>query len=72
MKLGLFLQIVISLLLTIVITIQSRENSVGAAFSSTQSGFHTKRGPEKILYILTILLSLSFLILSWLNITIWK
>ncbi len=72
MKLGLILQIIVSLLLTVIITLQSRESSVGTGFSSTQTGFHTKRGPEKILYLATIALSLVFLLLSWLNITIWK
>ena len=72
MKIGLILQIIVSLVLTVIITLQSRESSVGASFSSTQKGFHTKRGPEKILYIITIALSVVFLILSWLNITIWK
>jgi len=46
---------------------------MGTSFSaSTQSGFHTKRGPEKIVYIATIILSVIFLVLSLLNITIWK
>ena len=52
MKLGLIAQIAVSLLLTIVVTLQSRESSAGNGFTSTQKGFHTKRGPEKVLYIL--------------------
>jgi len=72
MKIGLILQIIVSLVLTVIITLQSRDSSLGSGFSSTQTGFHIKRGPEKILYLATIALSLIFLILSWLNITIWK
>lgn len=72
MKTGLILQIIVSLILTILITLQSRESTPGSGFSTTQKGFHTKRGPEKILYLATITASVIFLALSWLNITIWK
>ncbi len=72
MQIGLILQIIVSLVLTVLITLQSRENSVGAGFSSTHKGFHTKSGPEKVLYLFTVALSVVFLLLSWLNITIWK
>ncbi|OGD81588.1 preprotein translocase subunit SecG [Candidatus Collierbacteria bacterium RIFOXYD1_FULL_40_9] len=72
MNIGLVLQIVVSLLLIVLITLQSRDSSLGSGFSSTQKGFHTKRGPEKILYLATIFTSLIFLGLSFLNITIWK
>ena len=73
MQINLVFQIVISILLIVLITLQSRESSMGNSFSSsTQTGFHTKRGPEKIIYLVTIFLSVIFLILSVLNITIWK
>lgn len=73
MQINLVFQIVVSILLIILITLQSRDSSMGTSFSSsTQSGFHTKRGPEKIIYLVTIFLSVIFLVLSVLNITIWK
>ena len=73
MQLTLIAQIVVSLVLIILVTLQSKEASLGAGFSSaTQSGFHTKRGPEKIIYLATIFFSVLFLILSFLNIAVWK
>ncbi len=69
----LILQIIVSLLLIILVTLQSKETSIGASFSSTtQTGYHTKRGPEKIVYLATIVCSVLFLALAILNIVIWK
>lgn len=72
MNLNFILQITVSLILITLITLQSKDTSLGSGFSSTQKGFHTKRGPEKILYMATIAFSVLFLTLSILNITIWK
>jgi protein translocase SecG subunit len=69
----LILQIIVSLILIVLVTLQSKETSIGASFSSTtQTGYHTKRGPEKIIYIATIICSVLFLGLSVLNIVLWK
>jgi protein translocase SecG subunit len=73
MQATLIIQIIVSLILIILVTLQSKDSSLGTAFSSsTQSGFHTKRGPEKMIYLATIIFSVIFLILSFLNIAIWK
>lgn len=73
MQLSLILQIVVSLILIVLVTLQSKDGSLGAGFSSaTQSGFHTKRGPEKMIYLATIICSIIFLVLSFLNIAVWK
>lgn len=73
MQLTLIFQIIVSLVLIVLVTLQSKDSSLGAGFSSvTQSGFHTKRGPEKIIYLATIVCSVIFLILSFLNIAVWK
>lgn len=73
MQLTLVLQIVVSLILIVLVTLQSKDSSLGASFSSaTQSGFHTKRGPEKMIYLATIVCSIIFLTLSFLNIAVWK
>lgn len=73
MQLSLILQIVVSLILIVLVTLQSKDGSLGSGFSSaTQSGFHTKRGPEKIIYLATIICSIIFLALSFLNIAVWK
>ena len=69
MKLTLILQIIISITLIVLVTLQSKDSSLGASFSSvTQSGFHTKRGPEKALYLFTIVTGVLFVIVSLLNI----
>ncbi len=73
MQLTLILQILVSLILIVLVTLQSKETSIGASFSSTtQTGYHTKRGPEKIIYLATIVCSVLFLVLSVLNILFWK
>lgn len=73
MQLSLILQIVVSLILIVLVTLQSKDGSLGSGFASaTQSGFHTKRGPEKIIYLSTIICSFIFLVLSFLNIAVWK
>jgi len=73
MQLPLIFQIIVSLILIVLVTLQSKETSLGSGFSSvTQSGIHTKRGPEKMIYIATIVTAVIFVILSFLNIAIWK
>lgn len=73
MKFSLVIQIILSLVLIVLVTLQSKETSLGSGFSSvTQSGIHTKRGPEKLIYITTIVIAVIFVIFSFLNIAIWK
>jgi protein translocase SecG subunit len=73
MKLTLIIQIILSLILIVLVTLQSKETSLGSGFSSvTQSGIHTKRGPEKMIYIATIVVAAMFIVFSFLNIAIWK
>ncbi len=69
MNITLVLQIIVSITLIVLVTLQSKDTSLGSSFSSvTQSGFHTKRGPEKLLYMATIASAVIFLLLSFLNI----
>jgi protein translocase SecG subunit len=73
MKITLVIQIILSLILIILVTLQSKETSLGSGFSSvTQSGLHTKRGPEKMIYMATVAVAIIFVIFSFLNIAIWK
>jgi len=73
MKPSLVIQILLSLILIVLVTLQSKETSLGSGFSSvTQSGLHTKRGPEKMIYLATIIVAIVFVIFSFLNIAIWK
>ncbi len=59
----LFVQLLISLVLVLVILAQVKEGS-GGLFGAAQSTVRTRRGAEKTLFQLTIVLSAVFLILS--------
>jgi len=73
MQLPLVIQIILSIVLIVLVTLQSKETSLGSGFSSvTQSGIHTKRGPEKMIYLATIAIAIIFVLFSFLNIAIWK
>lgn len=58
------IQIVISLLLILVILLQSRGTALGGVFGGGGSVFLTKRGIEKKLFILTIVLAVLFFAIS--------
>lgn len=58
-------QILISTLLVIVLLMQAKGSGVGSALGGgTSSSFRTRRGVEKTLFNITIVLSLVFLIIS--------
>lgn len=73
MAITLILQIICSIGLIVLVTLQSSETSLSSSLSTiTQSGFHTKRGPEKIIYLLTIVTGVIFIALSILNILLLR
>ncbi len=58
-------QILVSVLLSAVILLQAKGSGIGAAFGGGTSGsFRTRRGVEKTLFQLTIVIAIIFLILS--------
>jgi preprotein translocase subunit SecG len=58
-------QILVATVLTLVILLQAKGSGIGAAFGGgTQSSFRTRRGVEKTLFQLTIILAVVFLIIS--------
>ena len=60
-------QLLISLVLIIVILLQSRGGDIGAAFGGGGGGggsFRTRRGIEKTLFQLTIVLAIVFVLIS--------
>lgn len=62
-------QILIASVLTVVILLQAKGSGIGAAFGGgTQSSFRTRRGVEKTLFQLTIVLAIVFLIISALGV----
>jgi preprotein translocase subunit SecG len=66
-------QLLISIVLIVVILLQSRGTDIGAAFggggpSGGGSSFRTRRGLEKTLFQLTIVLAIVFLLISALSV----
>lgn len=57
-------QVVIAVLLMVAILLQNRGAGLGSAFGGSGGVYLTKRGLEKKLFILTIILATLFLLLS--------
>lgn len=58
-----YIQVVLSILLIIGVLLQQSEAAMGSAFGggdAFSSGYHTKRGAEKTIFIATIILALLF------------
>jgi len=53
-------QIIISLLLIVAVILQSRGNEAGISFSSKGDSYRSKKGFEKFLFYLTIILAVIF------------
>ena len=63
-------QMLISIMLIVVVLLQTRGTDVGAAFGGASSGstFRTRRGLEKTLFQLTIVLAIVFVGMSALSV----
>jgi preprotein translocase subunit SecG len=61
------LQLIISILLMVTILMQNRGTSLSGLFGGSGGVYRTKRGMEKILFILTIIFAILFLGLSLTN-----
>lgn len=66
------IQIVISIFLIVVILLQNRGAALGGVFGGNSAVFLTKRGIEKKLFILTIVLAVLFFIISLSSILFFK
>lgn len=60
----LIVQIIISVLLIGAILLQSHGSGLGSAWGGGGESYHTKRGVEKSLFIATIILVISFSLVS--------
>lgn len=63
-------QIVISALLIVAIILQNRGGGLSAVFGGTEGVYRTKRGLEKGLFVLTIILAILFVALGVTNLVI--
>lgn len=69
MSVVLFIQILVSLLLSATILLQSRGAGLSTVWGGQgNSSFRTKRGAEKLLFSATIILAALFIILALINI----
>jgi preprotein translocase subunit SecG len=58
-------QILVAILLSLVILLQAKGSGIGAAFGGGTSGsFRTRRGVEKTLFQLTIVIAIIFMIVA--------
>jgi protein translocase SecG subunit len=65
-----YIQIILSVLLTVIILIQKTGAQVGGAFGGSDnfsSAFHTRRGAEKVLFNTTIIIAILFAISALIN-----
>ncbi len=72
MKILNIIQFIVSLLLIISILLQSKGSGLGAVFGGGENIYQVKRGAEKFLFILTIILSVLFFGLGIANIVLVK
>lgn len=63
-------QVIVSILLIVAILLQNRGAGLGSAFGGSGGVYLTKRGLEKKLFFVTIILSVIFFALSFLGIII--
>ena len=63
-------QIVLAVLLVVVILLQHRGTSLGGAFGGEGAVYRSRRGAEKFLFYLTIILAVLFAILSIINLLV--
>ena len=65
-----YLQIVISILLIILILIQGQSGGKGILWESMKTSYHTKHGAEKIVFLMTIVMTIMFITAAIANLLI--
>ncbi len=68
MRLLLIFQAIIAIMLIVSILMQNRGSGLGAVFGGDFGGYHTKRGFEKFLFRMSIVLAILFVIIALVNI----
>ena len=68
MRAFLIAQAVIAILLTVSILLQNRGSGLGGAFGGDFGGYYTKRGMEKFLLYMSIILAVVFFVLAIVNV----
>jgi protein translocase SecG subunit len=70
MKIVIFLQLAVSIMLTISILLQNRGSGLSSAFGGDFGGYYTKRGMEKFLFYSSVVLGTLFMGLAIANIVV--
>ncbi len=66
-----FIQIALAVVLIILILLQKTDSDAGGAFGGgNEASWHTRRGAEQVIYILTIIISILFVVSVILD--LWK
>jgi len=65
-------QLAVSILLIIFILLQQRGAGLGGIFGGEGGVYRTKRGAEKIIFILTIIFAILFLAITLLNVFLFR
>ncbi len=60
-------QIIVAIALIVVILLQAKGTGLGSTFGGQSQMYHSKRGVEKIVFTFTIILAITFVVLSIVN-----
>ncbi|MBI2436156.1 MAG: preprotein translocase subunit SecG [Candidatus Magasanikbacteria bacterium] len=63
-------QIIFAILLILVILLQQKGSGLGAAFGGSGTVYNTRRGVDKILYNITIVVSILFFVTALINLVV--
>lgn len=64
------IQITVAISLVSLILLQAKGTGLGSTFGGQSSTYHSKRGVEKLVFSLTIILTIIFVIISILNVMV--
>ncbi|OGB73430.1 preprotein translocase subunit SecG [candidate division Kazan bacterium RIFCSPHIGHO2_01_FULL_44_14] len=64
-KIFIVIQVIIGILLMVAILLQARGTGLGEAFGGNSAFYGNRRGPEKVLYLITVGLAVAFVALSF-------
>lgn len=63
----LILQTLVAIALIAIILLQAKGTGLGTAFGGQSQMYHSKKGAEKAIFYLTIVLAITFVVLSLIN-----
>lgn len=61
------IQLILAIIIISVILLQAKGTGLGTAFGGQSNSYHSKRGIEKVIFSLTIILTILFVIIALIN-----